>query len=63
MPRGLESRRSRNSSGSTRASAAISSVNDSTAKVLATLPGARSGEVRSGASSTQCTTALRLAIA
>jgi hypothetical protein len=32
------------------ATAAISSVNDSTAKVLATLPGARIGEERSGAS-------------
>jgi len=62
MPRGLVRRLRRNSSGSTRVSAAISSVNDSTAKVLAILPGARSGEVRSGASATQCTTAFRFAI-
>ena len=62
MARGLVSRFRRHSSGSTRASAAISSVNDSTAKVLAILPGARIAEVRSGASGSQCTTALRLAI-
>jgi hypothetical protein len=59
----LERRFSRNSTGSTRASAAISSVNDSTAKVLATFPGARMADVRSGASGIQCTTAWRLGIA
>jgi hypothetical protein len=62
MPRGLVSRRRRNSTGSTRAADATSSTNDSTAKVLATLPGARIAEVRSGASGIQCTTAFRFGI-
>ena len=61
-PRGLVRRRRRNSTGSTRASAAISSTKDSTAKVLATFPGARIAEVRRGASGIQCTTALTLGI-
>jgi hypothetical protein len=61
--RGLERRRSRNSTGSALATDATSSTNDSTAKVLATLPGARMAEVRSGASGIQCTTAFRLGMA
>ena len=48
MARGSFSRRRRNARGSTRVSAQISSMKDSTAKTFPILPGARRDEGRSG---------------
>src|SRR5438105_15760739 len=62
-PRASLRPRNRNSTGSTRAATANSSIKLSTAKQLAGLPGERSGAGRNGASLSQCTSILTLSAA
>ena len=60
-PRASERWRNRNSTGSTPAAAASSSMNDSIANTLAKAPSDRSADTRTGMSGTKCSTTRWLA--